>query len=356
MGETTGEKGERRAPRRAPRAAVVLLCSAAALAAAAAWLYDGLARRAAPLPKPAIVRIESGEPMRAIARRLAEAGLIRNPALFGWLARWRGVDRRLRTGEYELPGGQTPAEILDALAFGRRRLQLVTVPEGLTADEIAQILADAELGDVATFRSLARDGAFARSLGLPGAPDALEGYLFPDSYEFRTGAPPAETLARMTRRFGEVFTPDMQQAAAAVGLSVHQAVTLASLIEKEAAVAAERPIISAVFHNRLRRGMPLQSDPTAVYGVDGHHGAVTHDDVARPTSHNTYRILGLPPGPIANPGRASLDAAVHPAPGVSALYFVARNDRTHEFSDTLAAHEKAIARWRRAPAATASPQ
>jgi UPF0755 protein len=302
------------------------------------------------------VRVESGEPLRAIAERLEAEAIVRDATLFALLARWRDLDRRIRSGEYEMPGEQTPAEVLDALVFGRRRLFMVTVPEGLTAAQIADVLAAADLGEADAFRALVRDPAYVRSLGLPGEPSALEGYLFPDTYAFRSDAGPEQTLARMARRFAEVFDEGMRRAARDANLTVHQAVTLASLIEEEAAVASERGTISAVFHNRLRRGMPLQSDPTAVYAVEGHVGPVTPADLERPTSHNTYRIVGLPPGPIANPGRASLDAAVHPAPGVSALYFVARHDRTHEFNDTLEGHNRAIYRLRReARAAAAAP-
>ena len=159
----------------------------------------------------------------------------------------------------------------------------------------------------------------------------------------------------MTARFREMFTPDLAQSAADRGLTVDQAVTLASIIEKEAAVAAERPTISAVFHNRLKRGMPLQSDPTVLYGVEGSDGRIRSADLVRATPYNTYVIPGLPPGPIANPGRASLEAAVRPADGVTALYFVARNDRTHEFNDTLAAHNRAVNRWQRGNGGTPTP-
>jgi len=168
-----------------------------------------------------------------------------------------------------------------------------------------------------------------------------------DTYAFEAGATPEDVVRRMTARFREVFTPDLAQAARERGLTVDQAVTLASLIEKEAAVADERPVISAVFHNRLARRMPLQSDPTVLYGVAGSDGRIRSADLARATPYNTYVIPGLPPGPIANPGRASIVAAVRPAPGVTALYFVARNDRTHEFNDTLAAHQRAVNRWQR---------
>ncbi|HZR83844.1 MAG TPA: endolytic transglycosylase MltG [Candidatus Binatia bacterium] len=331
-------------------ALAALAIGAIATAGLGLWLYSGLARRAPELPAPAVVDVAQGQRLSAIAAELEEAGVVRDAHLFALLARARGLDRRIRTGKYEMPGGQTPSEVLDALAFGRRRLFMVTIPEGLTVDEIALLLESAELGPASGFRALARDPEFVRSLALPGDPSNLEGYLFPDTYAFRTSAPAEETLGRMARRFAEVFAGEIAEAASAIGLTAHQAVTLASLIEKEAAVERERPMISAVFHNRLRLGMPLQSDPTAVYGVEGHAGPVTHADLERDTPHNTYRIAGLPPGPIASPGRASLEAAVHPAPGMRALYFVARRDRTHEFSDTLAEHQRAVQRWLRSPA------
>jgi peptidoglycan lytic transglycosylase G len=323
----------------------VLATAVLAALASAAWVAWLLAWRAPEHETPLTVTVRDGEPVREIARELKRSGAIPSETLFVVLARWQQLDRRMRSGEYELPCCLTTGEIIGQLAFGRRRLAMVTIPEGLTADEIATLLAAAELGDAARFRALTRDPAFAAQLGLPG--DRLEGYLFPDTYDFHTGTPERDILTRMVRRFQEVFTPELVQAAAAGGLSLHQAVTLASLIEKEAAVEAERPMISAVFHNRLARGMALQSDPSAIYGVDGHSGPITHADVARPTSHNTYLLPGLPPGPIANPGRAALLAAVHPAPGVTALYFVARNDRTHEFNETLSAHQHAVNRYLR---------
>ncbi len=330
------------------RLVVSLICiSSVAAALGALWLWSGVARTAPVQPAPVVVAVAEGESLRDLARRLEEQRLIRDATAFALLARWRGLDRRIRSGSYELPGGQTASEVLDALAFGRRRLSMVTIPEGLTVDEITRLVTAAGLADLEELRATARDPDFLASLGLPGDPPGLEGYLFPDTYAFRQGSTGREIFARMARRFVEVFSPELVRAAAEAGLTAHQAVTLASLIEEEAAVDAERPVISAVFHNRLRLGMPLQSDPTAVYGVEGHRGRIRRQDIERPTSHNTYLLPGLPPGPIANPGRASLEAAVRPARGVSALYFVARNDRTHEFSATIAEHRRAVGRYQR---------
>ncbi|MFM8408704.1 MAG: endolytic transglycosylase MltG [Alphaproteobacteria bacterium] len=319
----------------------------------AAWAWSGLFRPAPPRSEPAVIRVEQGTSLRDVARQLDEQGVVRNRLLFQALARWRGLDRRLRVGEYEIPGGLAAAQVLDALAFGKPRTSQVTIPEGLSMDEIAKLLGSRQLGDPAAFKALFRDPAFIATLGLPGPPSTLEGYLFPDTYEFRVGVTPNEIATRMTQRFREVLSPDLAKAASDRGLSIHQALTLASIVEKEAAVASERPTISAVFHNRLAKGMPLQSDPTAIYGLEGHDSRVRPEDLDRASPYNTYRIQGLPPGPIANPGKASIEAAVRPEPGVEALYFVARNDRTHVFSKDYGAHRAAIARLRHDRAAEA---
>ena len=300
-----------------------------------------------------MVRIDQGTTLREVGRQLEELGLVRNRMLFQFLARWRGLDRRMRVGEYDVAGGLTPGQILDELAFGRPRTSQVTIPEGLAMDDIARLLAEQQLGEESAFKALFRDPSFIATLGLPGPPPTLEGYLFPDTYEFRVGAAPREVTSRMAARFREVFGQDLAEAARSRGMSVHQALTLASIVEKEAAVAGERPTIAAVFHNRLKRGMPLQSDPTAIYGLEGRDSRVRPADLDRDSPYNTYKIQGLPPGPIANPGRAAIEAAVHPAEGVNALYFVAGTDHTHVFSNDYAAHRQAIARLRQARAAEA---
>ena len=275
------------------RRLLLLLAGGGVLAALAAAfvLYAALWWRSAAFEPPIVVEVRRGEPFLALARRLADAGAIADPRVFTMLARWRGDDRRVRSGEYELSGNATGPEVLEALVSGRQRLRMVTIPEGLTLEQIALLLESAGLGAAERFRALATDQAFLARLGLP-APH-LEGYLFPDTYAFESGATPEEVVTRMTARFREMFTPDLAQSAADRGLTVDQAVTLASIIEKEAAVAAERPTISAVFHNRLKRGMPLQSDPTVLYGVEGSDGRIRSADLVRATPYNTYVIEGL---------------------------------------------------------------
>jgi UPF0755 protein len=297
------------------------------------------------LAAPALLTVAPGEPLAHVAHRLQQAEVVRSAAAFTLLARVLGLDRRVKSGQYELAGGLSIREVLQVLVGGEAHLIYLTIPEGLTVDETAELLERAGLGSGESFRCLAEDAEFLASLDLPGG--HLEGYLFPDTYAFAAGTSQREVVTRMTRRFFEVFSPALVDAAADQGLDVDEAVTLASLIEKETADARERSIVSAVFQNRLARGMPLQSDPTAIYGVDKPSGRITRRDLARRTAYNTYQIVGLPPGPIANPGRASLEAAVHPAANVTALYFVSRNDHTHEFSETLEQHERAVERYQR---------
>ncbi len=311
---------------------------------ASVWLRAAIELPAPALARPVVVDVAPGASIKSVGHELERRGVIRHAALFAALAAWRRADRRVRSGEFEFRGGASLLEVLEHLVSGPIRQVRVVVPEGLTAHEVADRLERAGLGPASRYRELIEDPAFAAELGLP-AP-RLEGFLFPDTYAFAKGTRPRAVLARMVERFREVFGPEMEREARAAGLSLLEAVTLASIIEKEAAVDAERAIISAVFHNRLARGMRLQSDPTAVYGLPHHHGPVRRRDLERPSAYNTYRIRGLPPGPIANPGRASLEAALHPAPGVDALYFVARDDRTHEFTRTLREHRRAVRRRR----------
>lgn len=304
-----------------------------------------LEQRGPILDPPRELIIADGERLGAIATRLKDKEILVNTDAFMALARWRGSDRQVRSGVYDFPGGATAGEVLDALVEGPQRVRLVSIPEGWTVDQIAEKLDAAGLGSAARYRELAADAAFVASLGVPAK--HLEGYLFPDTYSFGDAPEPEDVLRRMSERFFEVFDPALQQEARERGLSVHEITTLASIVESEAAVAEERALISAVFHNRLRRGMPLQADPTVLYGVKGRSRPIRKSDLKRKTAYNTYVIRGLPPGPIANPGRASLVAAVRPTPGARALYFVARNDRTHVFSETLREHSRAVRKYQR---------
>ena len=296
------------------------------------------------LPREGVtVRIEPGWSMRVVADHLARRGVVHHAWPVAAVARWRGVDREIHPGDFRFRGTVTIDDVLRELESPLAALQLVTIPEGRTAAEVTSILEADGLGGSDVFDCVARSPQWLLELDLPST--GVEGYLFPDTYAFSRSAPPGRMLRYMVERFRDE-TGHLTEAREAMGMTVHDMVTLASMIEKETGADAERPLISAVFHNRLRLGMPLQSDPTVVYDRPDFHGPITRADLQHPSPYNTYQHVGLPPGPICNPGLAALDAAVHPAQ-VNYLYFVSRNDGTHEFSTTLADHQRAVARYRR---------
>ena len=291
------------------------------------------------------VEIPAGAGSRTIGDRLVEAGIVRDATSFRAGLYISGKGRRLQAGEYRFDRAMTPMEVIDKLARGDVYVINITFPEGLTMAEMGKIFDTHGLGSASAFVMAGRDPSAIKALD-PAARD-LEGYLFPETYLLsrRTDAPRLVRL--MTERFEHVFTPDLRQAAAARGLTVRQAVTLASIVEKEASRPEERPIVAAVYENRLRIGMALQCDPTVIYALGRagkYTGNLRRDDLAFDSPYNTYRYPGLPPGPIASPGRASLEAAVHPAP-VDFLYFVSRNDGSHEFARTLEEHNRNVQKW-----------
>jgi UPF0755 protein len=321
-----------------------LIVAATALlggAAAFGWL---LHRPGPPLSAPVTVHVAQGQRLPDVARQLVEHGLLRSARPFLLWARLTGRDRDIRTGDFRITAALSPVELLERLSSTPDVVQVVTIPEGLTVREVVARLANAGLGSEEAFLALLADPGFLASEGLPL--QGAEGYLFPDTYAFEAGTPPDRILRTMIHRFHDVFTADMAAQAARVGLDSHQAVTLASLVEEETARPEERPLVAAVFVNRLRKGMPLQADPTLLYGRENGDRQIKRSDLARPTPHNTYLVKGLPPTPISNPGKAALEAACAPA-DVPYLYFVARGDGSHEFNVQLGAHNQAVARLRR---------
>jgi UPF0755 protein len=323
----------------------VLLVPAALLLAAAgatALVALDLRRPGPPRPTPVTLTVEEGERFAEIAEDLRRQGVLRHPLPLVVWARLTGRDREVHWGEYLITTPLSPLELLARLTGPPDSLHSVTVPEGYTMREIVQLLVAAGFGAEESFLHLLEDPVFLTANELPAS--GAEGYLFPDTYNFPLAMPQDRILRTMVRRFREVTGPTYALRAQAVGLSEHQAVTLASLIEEETALGDERPLVAAVFLNRLRRGMPLQSDPTVIYGRGSPDRRLTRADLRRPTPYNTYTIPGLPPAPIASPGRAALEAAVAPA-AVDYLYFVARGDGSHEFTRTLSDHNAAVARW-----------
>jgi len=278
-----------------------------------------------------------------VAEVLDEAGVIRSRVGFVLLALARGSFRSLKAGEYRIPQGSNTVRVLEQIAGGQVLQHVVVFPEGGTLAELARQLQAERLASVQDILRVAKDVVFLKTLDIPA--DSLEGYLFPDTYQFVKGMTPEEILARMVARMREKLSPELLGEASARNFSLHQVLTLASIIEKEAVESSEMPLISAVFWNRIKRDMPLQADPTVQYAVGKDRKRLTREDLQVDSPYNTYRRQGLPPGPIASPGRAAIQAAVRPA-RVNYLYFVALDDRFHTFSTNLADHNAAVARYR----------
>ncbi len=335
------------ARRRRRSARILILLLLGLVLAAVGWWREV---RVPVLPSgaaPVSVLVQPGMSVAEIGRALYTAGLVRHPMVFRALVVERGVGGRLKAGEYRFDASVTPEAIVEALVHGDVVRHDVTFPEGKTLDEMAQIAAASGGVRAADFLAAAREPRLIRDLD-PEATD-LEGYLFPDTYRIlRTPDAAATLVSRMVARFRKVVTP-LVPLARERGLTLRQLVTLASLVELETAAAAERPRIAAVFLNRLKKKMLLQTDPTIIFALrkaGRYDGNIRKQDLEIDSPYNTYHVVGLPPGPIASPGRASLEAVVHPAQ-VQDLYFVSRNDGTHEFNVRLRDHERAVDRYQR---------
>lgn len=290
-------------------------------------------------PMPAEVRVEQGEPFSAVVRKLREHRVIANEKLFSLWARFTGVERKIHWGLYRFEAPLSPQEILDRMVLGKGIFQVVTIPEGLTVNEIGDLLAQMQIADKEKFLAEVENPEVLALLGLQGK--GLEGYLFPSTYYFTPSTPERDIVLAMAEQFRKVSQPLLERNGEALPLTSHEIITLASIIEKETGVEAERPLVSAVFHNRLKLHMPLQSDPTVIYGLKDFNGNLTRKNLHDPSPYNTYRIAALPPGPICNPSVSSIKAALHPAE-VPFLYFVSKNDGTHIFSEKLEDHNRAV--------------
>jgi UPF0755 protein len=296
---------------------------------------------AAPDAEEQTVTIAAGSSLRQIADGLAAHGLIRHRNMFIAYVKWWQPGSYLRAGEYALRASMSPEQIVDILRQGKVRHYSLTIPEGLTVREIAATVAEQQFGDAATIQTLMSDPVFIASLNVDTP--SLEGYLFPDTYYLPRNVSEKALLGLMVDTLRKHYTDEIVARAEQLGLTQREVLTLASLIEKEAKIDEERPLISAVYHNRMRKGMRLQCDPTVIYALgERFDGNIRKQDLQIDSPYNTYRYAGLPPGPIANPGRRSLEAAVNPAP-VDYLYFVATgNHGQHKFSRTLQEHNRAV--------------
>jgi UPF0755 protein len=309
---------------------------------AGAYLYVKLYTSADSSGKPALFLVERGSSFNAIARKLVKDGFLKETKGISIAASLKGAHKKIKAGEYELSPAMSPVALLNVLVKGRIKSYSITFPEGFNIKDIAALLEEKGFGKKGDFIERAMDKEFATSFGLKGK--TLEGYLFPDTYSFTKGATAEDIIRKMVATFKAVYEREFRAEAEKKGMTTTKLVTLASIIEKETGRLVEMPIISAVFRNRLRKRIRLGSDPTVIYGVKNFNGNLTKKHLLTRTPYNTYRNYGLPPGPIASPGRAALKAALNPA-DVSYLYFVSRNDGTHKFSNTLREHNNAVRKY-----------
>jgi UPF0755 protein len=294
--------------------------------------------------QPKEIRVPRGATFRQAADIFAKEGVLRNKNLFLFVGRITGIDRKIKAGYYSIYGRMNAIDLLGMLKKGRIIEYEITIIEGDSLREIGEKLVEKDIASREDFRRLSADKNFliAHQISAP----TIEGYLFPDTYTIPKGMGPDEAVGMMIHKMRETYSEKLKKRTAEIGFSEREALTLASIIEKEAVTDEERPLISAVYHNRLRKKMPLQADPTAIYGIKSSREKITTDDLKRKTPYNTYTIKGLPPGPIASPGQKSIIAALYPA-DVPYIYFVSNNDGTHHFSVTAKEHLSAVERYRK---------
>lgn len=296
-------------------------------------------------PAPRLFDVSDGASFASVAQQLESHGLIQSAYAATLLARYNELDRRLHVGQYELSPHQSTRQILEAITSGRVKTWRLTVPEGIRAHEVADRLAASGLVEAASFRSALSNPELAAELGIPSLD--FEGYLYPDTYSLPRGMSAEQVVRVMVGRFDTVWQDQIAPLTTDSELSKHEIVTLASIVEKETASPSERALIAGVFLNRLKLGMRLETDPTVIYGIDDFDGNLRRAHlVDRSNPYNTYQHRGLPPGPIANPGRKALESVLDPAQ-TEYLYFVSKNDGTHQFSKTYQEHRKAVDTFQR---------
>lgn len=293
---------------------------------------------------PVRVIVPRGATFRAAADSMASAGVIELPLAFRVYARATGQDRKIQAGTYLLRRGTGWGDLVRAMNGGEGRINRVTIPEGYSIAQITPVLVRALHVPEDSIAAVVHDSALRARVNDPA--ETLEGYLFPDTYVFAPGTTARQAVGEMVKRFEREWKPEYDAQAAALGHSRHEIMTMASIVEKEARLPEERPVIAAVYYNRLRDGMPLQADPTVQFAMGHHVERVLYRDLTVSSPYNTYQHAGLPPGPIASPGGASIRAALAPA-HVPYLYFVAAPDGHHEFRATMAEHEQAKQEVRR---------
>jgi len=287
--------------------------------------------------------VREGANLREVATDLESKRIIRSGPLFLLWARLMGYSRTIKAGEYLLSSAMPPLKVLETLTKGIVITHSVTVPEGFTRNQIGDLLAQMALVNKEEFLSITEDPEMVKRYGISGP--SLEGYLYPDTYQFDRSLSTMAVIDVMVKRFWEVVNPYLEQVES-FNMTLEQVVTLASIVEKETGLAQERPLIAGVFLNRLKKRMRLESDPTVIYGIQDFTGNLKKRQLTQSTPYNTYVIRGLPPGPIASPGKAAIEAVLFPAE-TDYLYFVSKNDGSHYFSKTLSEHNRAVEKYQK---------
>ncbi len=292
--------------------------------------------------EPTMITIHSGQPFQSVIRNLHEKEVINDLFKFKLYSRLNKADRDIKAGHYLLSPDMSPQKIIEVLVQGKTYLYRVTLPEGYNLDQTARLLEKNKIIKGSDFLSAAENPGFVKQLGINAG--SVEGYLYPDTYFFEKNVSARKIISTMVNQFYRVFDPLWELKSSDLRFSKHEIVTLASIIEKETGLPEERPLISSVFYNRLKKNMRLQSDPTVIYGIEHFDGNLSKKHLQTPTDYNTYTRKGLPPGPIASPGKESLEAALSP-PKTPYLFFVSRNDKSHFFSTNYEDHKAAVRKF-----------
>ncbi len=291
-----------------------------------------------------LIEIPENSRFKELAQQLEEKGILRSRWALIVIAKIQAKDVLIKAGEYQLSPAMTPLQILSAITEGKIFLRRFTVKEGMSIKEIGPLIEQVGILSNSEFQAALSDKTLLQSLSI--AADSLEGYLFPETYQFPRGTKPQRIITAMAEQLNKIWEPAWNQRLQELQLTKHQLLTLASIIEKESGKVDEQPLIASVFYNRLRSGMRLQSDPTVIYGIPNFNGNITRADLDTPTAYNTYTIDGLPPGPICNPGKTAIQAALNPA-STNYLYFVGNGQGRHVFSENLDDHNRAVNEFQR---------
>ena len=300
--------------------------------------YDPI--KSSDLENSSIILIPRGSTFDSVTASVREKGLLPYPRLYDFLAKQLKVYSRVQTGEFEIQHRWNTFELLKFLISGKSLRYRITIPEGKNFNDIAERLSLAKLADKEIILSLKHDPGLLLKTGVPEA-TSLEGFLFPETYFFSRAETEKQILSAMIAQYRKVFKNNFLQRAKEIGMGEYDVLILASIVEKETGIDTDRPMIASVFHNRIKRRMRLDSDPTVIYGLKDFNGNLTRKHLRTPTPYNTYRRYGLPPTPISNPGKASINSVLYPAEN-KFLYFVARGDGSSKFSKTLREHNKAV--------------